>query len=108
MKPDEVLMATSWKRAMCLEGGSRRRLTIFKAQRLRFYSGARQTREQRPAVSGAALIDCAPIALLSSAHHLAAALRDQPRGALVARVDPEPAQRDAEPVAQADQEVDVR
>src|SRR6266436_6232297 len=46
--------------------------------------------------------------LRSSAHHLAAALRDQPRGALVAPVDPEPAQRDAEPVAQADQEVDVR
>ena len=39
--------------------------------------------------------------------HLAGALRDQPRGALVARVDPQPAQRDAEPVAQADQEIDV-
>src|SRR5882757_1434261 len=42
-----------------------------------------------------------------SAHHLAAALGDQPRGALVAGVDPQPAQRDAEPVAQADQEIDV-
>ena len=39
--------------------------------------------------------------------HLAAALRDQPRRALVAQVDPQPAQRDAEAVAQADQEVDV-
>src|SRR5438132_5745554 len=39
--------------------------------------------------------------------HLAAALRDQPRGPLVAHVDPQPAQRDAEAVAQADQEVDV-
>ena len=38
---------------------------------------------------------------------LARALRDQPRGALVAGVDPQPAQRDAEAVAQADQEVDV-
>src|SRR5712675_2863386 len=42
-----------------------------------------------------------------SPHHLAASLRDQPRGALVAGVDPEPAQRDAEAVAQADQEIDV-
>ena len=41
------------------------------------------------------------------ARHLAAALRDQPRGPLVAHVDPEPAQRDAQPMAQADQEVDV-
>src|SRR5215218_453985 len=40
-------------------------------------------------------------------HHLAASLRDQPGGALVAGVDPEPAQGDAEAVAQADQEVDV-
>ena len=39
--------------------------------------------------------------------HFAAALRDQPRRALVARVDPQPAQRDAEAVTQADQEVDV-
>src|SRR5262249_9277358 len=39
--------------------------------------------------------------------HLAAALGDQPRGALVARINPEPAERDAEAVAQADQEVDV-
>src|SRR5204863_9175147 len=38
---------------------------------------------------------------------LARSLRDQPRGALVAGVNPQPAQRDAEPVAQADQEVDV-
>src|SRR6187399_2318673 len=38
---------------------------------------------------------------------LARSLRDQPRRALVAGVDPQPAQRDAEPVAQADQEVDV-
>src|SRR5258705_13555051 len=43
-----------------------------------------------------------------SAHDLAASLRDQSCGALVAPVDPEPAQRDAEPVAQADQEIDVR
>jgi hypothetical protein len=55
-----MLTTISWKRAVCLAGGSRSRLTIFKAQRLRFYSGARQTREQRPAVSGAALIDRAP------------------------------------------------
>src|SRR5882672_877058 len=40
-------------------------------------------------------------------HHFAAALRDQPRGALIAHIDPQPADRDAEPVAQADQEVDV-
>src|SRR3954452_9922257 len=40
-------------------------------------------------------------------HHLARSLRDQARGALVAGVDPEPAQCDAEAVAQADQEVDV-
>src|SRR4051812_37874326 len=38
---------------------------------------------------------------------LARALRDQARRALVAGVNPQPAQRDAEPVAQADQEVDV-
>src|SRR5665647_1238634 len=44
----------------------------------------------------------------TSAHHFAAALRNQPRGALIAGVDPQPADRDAEPVAQADQEVDVR
>src|SRR4051794_11105916 len=45
---------------------------------------------------------------ISSANiDLAAALRDQPRGALVADVDPEPAQGDAEPMAQPDQEVDV-
>src|SRR5665213_4224330 len=43
----------------------------------------------------------------SSPPHLARALRDQPRGALVAGVDPQPAHRDAEPVAQADQEIDV-
>src|ERR1700687_5455294 len=43
-----------------------------------------------------------------SPHHLAAALRDQPRGALIAGVDPQPADRDAEPVAQPDQKVDVR
>src|SRR3954462_12263824 len=40
-------------------------------------------------------------------HHLAASLRDQSPRALVAGVDPEPAQRDAEAMAQADQEVDV-
>src|ERR1700733_12975684 len=40
--------------------------------------------------------------------HLGAALRDQARAALLARVDPQPAHRDAEPVAQADQEVDMR
>src|SRR3979409_2504294 len=44
---------------------------------------------------------------VASPHYFAAALRDQPRGALVAGVDPQPADRDAEPVAQADQEVDV-
>src|SRR5258705_4308841 len=43
-----------------------------------------------------------------SAHHLAAALGNQPRRALIAHVNPQPAQRDAEPVAQADQEVDMR
>src|SRR4029078_5801498 len=39
--------------------------------------------------------------------NLARSLRDQPRRALCAGVDPQPAQRDAEAVAQADQEVDV-
>src|SRR5262245_63326727 len=43
----------------------------------------------------------------NSPRHLAAALRDQPRGALVAHVDPQPAQGDAEAVTQADEEVDV-
>src|ERR1700729_3261943 len=38
----------------------------------------------------------------------AAPLRDQARGALIAGVDPEAADRDAQGVAQADQEVDVR
>src|SRR5579872_1092516 len=42
-----------------------------------------------------------------SASYLAGSLRDQPRGALVADVVPEPADGDAEPVAQTDQEVDV-
>src|SRR6266508_5025550 len=41
------------------------------------------------------------------ARDLARALRDQPCGALVAGVDPQPAQGDAEAVAQPDQEVDV-
>jgi len=45
---------------------------------------------------------------LTSLRHLAAALRDQPRGTLISGVTPEPAQRDAEAVAQADQEIDVR
>src|SRR5947209_5756066 len=40
-------------------------------------------------------------------HHLTAPLRDQPRGALVAGVDPEPAQCDTEAVAEPNQEVDV-
>src|ERR1700737_1520223 len=44
----------------------------------------------------------------SSPHHLAAALGNQPRGALIARVNPQPTDRDAKPVAQADQEIDVR
>src|SRR5689334_14419749 len=44
---------------------------------------------------------------IGSARDLATALRDQPRRALVADVDPQPAQRDAEAVAQPDQEVDV-
>src|ERR1700739_3617939 len=39
--------------------------------------------------------------------HFAAALRDQPRGALIAGMVPQPAQGDAEPVAQADQKIDV-
>src|SRR5258708_24966595 len=43
----------------------------------------------------------------ASLRHLAAALRDQPRGALISGINPEPAQRDAEAVAQADQEIDV-
>src|SRR3954471_1070578 len=38
---------------------------------------------------------------------LARSLRDQPRRALIAGMNPQPAQCDAEPVAQADQEVDV-
>src|SRR3954468_22185406 len=38
---------------------------------------------------------------------LGAPLRDQPGAALLARVDPQPVDRDAEPVAQADQEIDV-
>ena len=42
-----------------------------------------------------------------SARDLAAALGDQPRGTLVAGVNPDPAQRHAEAIAQADQEVDV-
>src|ERR1700719_5250081 len=49
-----------------------------------------------------------PHRLPPSAHHLAASLRNQPRRALIAHVNPEPAQCDAEPVAQADQEVDMR
>src|SRR6266436_3250058 len=49
-----------------------------------------------------------PHRLPRSAHHLAAALGNQPRRALIAHVNPQPAQRDAEPVAQADQEIDVR
>src|ERR1700682_4595345 len=43
----------------------------------------------------------------ASLRHLAAALRDQPRRALISGMDPEPAQRDAEAVAQPDQEIDV-
>src|ERR1700730_15018081 len=43
-----------------------------------------------------------------SAHHLAASLGNQPRGALIARVNPQPADRDAQPVAQADQKIDMR
>src|SRR5665213_2673996 len=43
----------------------------------------------------------------ASAPDLAAALRDQAGGALLAGVDPEPAQRHAQAVAQADQEIDV-
>src|SRR6478609_3081560 len=43
----------------------------------------------------------------SALHYLTTPLRNQPRGPLVAGVDPEPAQRDAEAVAQTDQEVDV-
>src|SRR6478735_8762957 len=43
-----------------------------------------------------------------SAHHLAAALRNEPRRALIADVNPQPAQGNAEPVAQADQKIDVR
>src|SRR5258708_30625326 len=43
-----------------------------------------------------------------SARDLAASLGNQPRGALIAHVNPQPAQRDAEAVAQADQEIDVR
>src|SRR5436305_9554489 len=39
--------------------------------------------------------------------HLGAALRDQARSALLAGVDPQPVDGDAEPVAEADQEVDV-
>src|SRR5258708_8978563 len=49
-----------------------------------------------------------PHRLPRSAHHLAAALGNQPRRALIAHVNPQPAQRDAESVAQADQEIDVR
>src|SRR3984885_3209736 len=44
----------------------------------------------------------------SSTRHFSAALRNQPRGALIAGVNPQPADRDAEPVAQADQKIDVR
>src|SRR3954464_4580349 len=39
--------------------------------------------------------------------HFGAALGDQARAALAASVDPQPVDGDAEPVAQADQEVDV-
>src|SRR5206468_1427859 len=42
-----------------------------------------------------------------SAHHLAAALRNQPRRALIAGVDPKPTERDTEPVTQADQKIDM-
>src|SRR5689334_14047767 len=45
--------------------------------------------------------------LLGLARDLARALGDQARCALVANVIPQPAQRDAQAVAQADQEVDV-
>src|ERR1700737_1783168 len=44
----------------------------------------------------------------SSPHHLAAALGNQPRGALIAGINPQPAEGDAKPVAQADQKIDVR
>jgi hypothetical protein len=59
-----------------------------------------------PATGSAQTLNFAA-ALETSAHHLTGALRDQPRRALVAGVDPHPAQCHAEPVAQADQEVDV-
>jgi hypothetical protein len=36
-----------------------------------------------------------------------AALSDEPRAALIARIDPEPIERDAQPVADPDQKVDV-
>src|SRR5277367_1081922 len=41
------------------------------------------------------------------AHDLAAALGDQACGALIARMDPHPGHRNAQAVAQADQEIDV-
>src|ERR1700744_6360733 len=43
----------------------------------------------------------------TSSGHFAAALRDQPRSALITGVDPQPAHGDAEPVAQSDQKIDV-
>src|ERR1700720_4694571 len=54
------------------------------------------------------MINAATAASKGSPCHLAASLGDQPRRTLIARVNPQPAQRDAEPVAQADQEIDVR
>src|SRR4029453_15656322 len=45
---------------------------------------------------------------LNLPRHLAASLGNQPRGTLIAHVNPQPAQRDAEAVTQADQEIDVR
>src|SRR5580704_3196444 len=41
-------------------------------------------------------------------HLFFAAPRNQPRAALVARINPQPVERDAEPVADADQEIDIR
>src|SRR6185437_8698221 len=62
-----------------------------------------------PAAEHAPGFSASPAQLMcrSLARDLAAALGDQPRRALVAGVDPEPAQCHAEAVAQADQEVDV-
>src|SRR6266403_5667999 len=65
-------------------------------------------RDCNPAACRAQIIAWIIRERLNLPRHLAASLGNQPRGALIAHVNPQPAQRDAEAVAQADQEIDVR